>query len=285
MKREDIGTLTFVVGLTEDSADALPRIPWHAIVAARSGVFTAWIATDCDRAPFLTGRMPSDMATDEEVLLPVFAARNSLADTLRLVRHLEVLDWSVLVVKALLCRRTCGFEEFTVASIHGHRLASAAASPPGLWSRIASTLVEGEARVAALSCEAGFNVFDLLALLSPATASLGVCCRLVSHDGDMRCGIIVMGAHGEIKGAVASRAGTGPSVRSPRAPAAFAVALPRATCKGVAGGRFLGLWFQTVSRRTQAALAQRSTNAEVRALESSARAGQKRSRSVDSGDL
>ena len=296
--RQDVGTLSFVVGLTEASADALPRIPWHAIVSARSGPSTAWIATEDDRAPFLTGRLPTEMGIAAAAAVPVFAARESLVDCLRYLGHLEHLDWSVLVVKVLLSQPTCGLEELCVGAIQGHRLASASASPPGLWGRIASTLLEGAARVVSCSCDGELAVLDVATLLAAATAALGVPCRLVVHDVAMRCGIFVLGEHEEIRGATDQRCQpaakakpTGPSrtwppvpARAPRFPA-FAVALPRSKCKEVAGGRFLGLMFQTVSRRTPAAVEARSTNAEVRQLRIAGRGGRKRGRGIDNWDL
>jgi len=80
VSRPDIGTITFVVGLSEDTVGSLVRVPWHSIVVGVSCQSIAWIATDCDRAPFVAGRLPTDLRLAMDVPLPVFAARSSFVD-------------------------------------------------------------------------------------------------------------------------------------------------------------------------------------------------------------
>jgi hypothetical protein len=285
VSREDIGCITFVVGLSEDTVGFLIRAPWHSIVVGVSRHSTEWIATHCDRAPFLIGRMPTELPLAMDIRLPVFAARSSFVDCLRYKRHLVVLDWSLLVVEADFAQATCGRESLVCAALQSHRLARCAPDAPGVWKRVASTLVETHSRVVSCMLEPGLDVEKVASMLLPHIDALGVACQLVSQNSNGSWGIFVLGRRNEIKGIDFKLSFSGLGRVPNPLPWAFDQYLPKAVCKGVAGGTFLGLWFQYVSRRTAPAVAARAVSAECRALKAVGKAAQKRSRPVDDSDL
>jgi len=141
--------------------------------------------------------------------------------------------------------------------------------------------------VRVLSCmlEVGLDVFVVAAFLVPQLDALGVSCRLVSRSSNCRCGIFVLGMHGDIKGLARDLPAPGMGRHSGPLRSVFDKALPKARVKSVARGEFLGLWFADVARRSAAAVESRAASAEWRALQAGSKAGKKRSRDVDAFDL
>jgi hypothetical protein len=133
--------------------------------------------------------------------------------------------------------------------------------------------------------EPGLDVEIVASMLVPHIDAYGVACRLVSQNSNGRWGIFVLGRLNDIKGIdfELSVSGSGRVPNPLRS--AFDQLLPKAVCKGVAGGTFLGIWFSYVSRRTATAVAARAARPELRALQAVGKAAQKRSRPVDDSDL
>ena len=283
--RIDIGDITIVVGLTVDNVAFLPYVPWHSIIVGLSGTSTDWVCTGCARGPFSTVRLPTASPLSIDVPLPMFAARNTFVDCLRFVKYLELLDWSLLVVDARFVRPTCARHSLKCAALQSHRLAVQYPDAPGLWRRVAATLVAGHVRVLSCMLEVGLDVFVVAAFLVPQLDALGVSCRLVSRSSNCRCGIFVLGMHGDIKGLARDLPAPGMGRHSGPLSSVFDKALPKARVKSVAQGEFLGLWFADVARRSAAAVASRAAGAEWRALQAGSKAGKKRSRDVDAVDL
>jgi hypothetical protein len=138
-----------------------------------------------------------------------------------------------------------------------------------------------------LSCilASGVDVLVVAGFLVPQVHALGVSCRLVSRSSHGRCGIFVLGQHGDIKGVDPEL----PVVPTGRLHGPFGSVfeqqLPKARVKDVSAGVFLGLWFQDVARRSACAVASRAASAEFRALKAARKAQKKRSRDVDVADL
>jgi hypothetical protein len=131
----------------------------------------------------------------------------------------------------------------------------------------------------------GVDVFVVAGFLVPQIQSLGVSCRLVSRSSHGRCGIFVLGKHGDIKGLEPDLPAPGMGrYHGPLRPV-FDQYLPKARVKSVSAGVFLGLWFHDVARHSAVAVASRAASAEFRALKAARKAEKKWSRDVDVFDL
>jgi hypothetical protein len=131
----------------------------------------------------------------------------------------------------------------------------------------------------------GVDVLVVAGFLVPQMHALGVSCRLVSRSSHGRCGIFVLGKHGDIKDVEPDLPERGMArYHGPLRPV-FEQHLPKARVKSVSAGVFLGLWFHGVARRSAGAVAARAASAEFRALKAARKAEKKWSRDVDVFDL